>query len=178
MREKAIKLIIDFPFIFFAFAFILVVFFDFYFFATPNWSQLISVLTSILITLIYFTGIIFYGNKKKRIIYKVSMLTKDRILNYIIFQFKVVFLEDILLRYIPLIIAIFLLNNHFLISFILTLIFTIIHFYKYSVISVLVFAEFFLFFFISSIFFMEYKSFLILFFPHFLRNLILEFIRG
>lgn len=172
-RERITRMLYDFQPKFFILFLLAVLCADFFLFDTKIWTQITLSLITLLSTTLYFTTFYFLKDKES-----LNKLKKFRISNYVQFQFKVVFLEEFLLRYIPLIIVILYLKNEMIICIVFSLIFTILHFYKLTEIPILPFIEFFLFFFITSILFIKHESFLVLFIPHFLRNIIIQHIRS
>lgn len=126
----------------------------------------------ILIVPLYFF-IYFYLIKKKSI--KIKRIKNQW---YYLYQIKIVFIEELLWRYIPYKILL-LINEEKIICIVFLLlifIFSVLHFMNKKVIYVLVFCEFFLYFFLSFFIFYHCPFFLILIVPHLLRNIIIQYV--
>jgi len=172
LKNILIEKVYNFPLKFFFPLVLLLLYLDYSIFNTKLLLQLSLFFATISITILYFS--IFYLIIDRKRFNKFSRL---EISNYTKFQLKVVFLEELLLRYTPLVIIILFTDYEIVGCFIFSLIFTFLHFYKFKEIPIFVCLEFFIFFLITSIFFVKYETFLILFMSHFLRNIIINKMR-
>lgn len=135
----------------------------------------------IIATFIYIAILYFFLNSEKACflfnyqkIYSFYKMQYGR--KYLIKQFKDIIIEEFLLRYLPLVFFINLvsLNNHktFLFIVLITFLFTVIHKFEHLILQF----EFFIFF-LSLLFLFKYtNSFIVLFLPHLIRNLLIQYL--
>lgn len=169
MKEIIIKFLIKSPVIFY---FFLLIFLTFLNFEVKN--LLILVVSLSIICFFYF--FIFYFLIKNK---KISSIKRIDNVQFYTYQLKIVLIEELLWRFLPFKIFILFFGNSQINLFIivLTFIFTISHFLKNDTIYVLIFIEFFLFFYLTNLLFIYFPNFLVLFLPHFYRNIIIQYMK-
>lgn len=138
----------------------------------------IPTLFSIFASYIYFVLIFFLINRNSHIglfeLKKIFIFYKKNKFNYIKWQFKNVFTEEFLIRYIPFCLLILVANDFFyvhILIFFSTAFFTWIHRFN----NIIALIEFFLFFSSVFYFFTKFNDFGVLFFPHIIRNIMIEY---
>jgi len=129
--------------------------------------------TLILLTLavlLYF--MLFYGITRKRNIFRQKIKNNQHTAH----QVKVVIIEELIWRYLPfkLLIAIDCMETSYAMVLILTFVFTVSHFIGKQAVHVFIFLEMFAFFSIVFAVFILVTNILVLFIPHFLRNIIIQ----
>lgn len=134
----------------------------------------LSVVLSVLyFSLLYYTINKEYFNKIKNPFEWINYYFRDKGKQYLKLQIKGVFIEEFLFRYLPyLLFTDFILDNKIMVLIFAAIVFSFIHKFK----NTISFLEFFLFFFTLHCLFMETLNFNVLFLPHLIRNLIIEFI--
>ncbi len=142
--------------------------------------ELVTIPFSIFIS--YFYIILFYfilnSKKAKQLLKykKIFKYYKTKNTNYFEKQFKDVFVEEIVIRYMPYLMMLYIYPFNIyltiIIIIVITFLFTIIHEFNHWFLLI----EFFLFFIFIFILFAITKSFSILFFPHLIRNLLIQYL--
>lgn len=168
-KEKIIKFLIKSPVIFFI---LLLLFLTFLNVKIEN-LLIVVILLSIVCFFYFFIFYFLIKNKKIKFFKRIDNV------QFYTYQLKIVLLEEFLWRFLPYKIFIYLFGNSHINLFIivLTFIFTISHFFKKDIIYVLIFIEFFLFFYLTNLLFIYFSNFLVLFLPHFYRNIIIQYMK-
>ena len=153
---------------------------EFFFFNKSINKELLNITLSIFIPYFYIIFLYFIMDIKKSKL----LLKRQNIFQYYITknekyfrkQFKDVFIEEFLFRYLPLLVAtLFCSDSVLLIGFLIltiTVVFTLIHEFNHWFLIL----EFFFFFLIIFTLFAVTKDFNVLFFPHLIRNLMIQYL--
>jgi hypothetical protein len=175
MQKRIINFLITVPVSFFLLIILLITLFEILI-LNKSFSILFytSIVLSVSVILYFFLYYFYYFNTTSLKILKIKYQW------YYLYQVKVVFIEELLWRYMPfkLLLMVNQEKYNIILQLVLTLLFTYLHFRKKNVIYVLVLLEFLFYFFITFLIFNKFQYFLILFIPHILRNLIIEYLNG